>query len=293
MILHREQDVGVGGIGPVFRGGQGFQPVDGLAGLLHAAADLLPVVPGGLDAALGVGGLVHGLLHGRHGVVQAGGQAGELGQQVLLHSAGDHQLPLAQDGLGQVRRVAVHRRENAPHDHIPQGSRLDGRDLAVILQVNFIPGPHLRLAEDVVTGEQADVLGVDIGGHAVHGVPQVAEAPALGLPDPVPAVAVAVEDEITALPSLDCKLEWRMLSISESTKEADKIVLNKNGKKRYLSAQVTGSSKEFQYMTWETVRPSTWKDRDWDPLIEDRTIVGWTLTVPKGETVKIITKLTK
>lgn len=46
-------------------------------------------------------------------------------------------------------------------------------------------------------------------------------------------------------------------------------------------------------MTWETVRPSTWKDRDWDPLIEDRTIVGWTLTVPKGETVKIITKLTK
>ena len=84
-----------------------------------------------------------------------------------------------------------------------------------------------------------------------------------------------------------------MLSISESTKEADKIVLNKNGKKRYLSAQVTGSSKEFQYMTWETVRPSTCKDRDWDPLIEDRTIVGWTLTVPKGETVKIITKLTK
>lgn len=104
---------------------------------------------------------------------------------------------------------------------------------------------------------------------------------------------LVVEDEITALPSLDCKLEWRMLSISESTKEADKIVLNKNGKKRYLSAQVTGSSKEFQYMTWETVRPSTRKDRDWDPLIEDRTIVGWTLTVPKGETVKIITKLTK
>ena len=100
-----------------------------------------------------------------------------------------------QDGLGQVRRVAVHRRENAPHDHIPQGSRLDGRDLAVILQVNLVPGPHLRLAEDVVAGEQADVLGIDIGGHAVHGVPQVAEAPALGLPDPVLAVAVAVEDD--------------------------------------------------------------------------------------------------
>ena len=46
-----------------------------------------------------------------------------------------------------------------------------------------------------MAGEQADVLGVDIGGHTVHGVPQVAEAPALGLPDPVLAVAVAVEDD--------------------------------------------------------------------------------------------------
>ena len=76
-------------------------------------------------------------------------------------------------------------------------------------------------------------------------------------------------------------------------KEADKIVLNKNGKKRYLSAQVTGSSKRVPIYDMGDSTPVDMERQGLDPLIEDRTIVGWTLTVPKGETVKIITKLTK
>ena len=44
-------------------------------------------------------------------------------------------------------------------------------------------------------GKEANVLGVDIGGHAVHGVPPVAQAPALGLLGPGFIVAVAIEDD--------------------------------------------------------------------------------------------------
>ena len=105
---------------------------------------------------------------------------------------------------------------------------------------------------------------------------------------------LVVEDEITALPGLDCKLEWRMLSISQSTKEENRIVLTKGEKSRYLTTEIeSGEPTGFKYMVWGTERPSSWKPRTWDPLIEDRTIVGWTMTVPKGQTVKIVTKLIK
>ena len=105
---------------------------------------------------------------------------------------------------------------------------------------------------------------------------------------------LVVEDEITALPGLDCKLEWRMLSISQSTKEENRIVLTKGEKSRYLTTEIeSGEPTGFKYMVWGTERPSSWKPRTWDPLIKDRTIVGWTMTVPKGQTVKIVTKLIK
>ena len=46
---------------------------------------------------------------------------------------------------------------------------------------------------------------------------------------------LVVTDEITALDELDCHLEWRMLSVSESTLESDGVILAKNGKTRKLS----------------------------------------------------------
>ena len=80
-------------------------------------------------------------------------------------------------------------------DHVQQGAGLNGRHLAVVFQVDLVPGAHLRLGEDGVLGEKIDVLFVNVGGHTVHRVPQVSQAPALGLLYPGVIIAVAVEDD--------------------------------------------------------------------------------------------------
>ena len=58
-----------------------------------------------------------------------------------------------------------------------------------------VPGAHFRLRENAVVGKELDIFGVNIGGHAVHGVPQIAEPSALSLLRPGFIVAVAVEDD--------------------------------------------------------------------------------------------------
>ena len=61
--------------------------------------------------------------------------------------------------------------------------------------MDLVSGAHLRLRQDGVLREQVDVLPVDVGGHAVHGVPQIGKPPAGSLRHPGVVVAVAVEDD--------------------------------------------------------------------------------------------------
>ena len=107
---------------------------------------------------------------------------------------------------------------------------------------------------------------------------------------------LVVTDEITALDDLDCKLEWRMLSVSSSSLAADGVTLTKNGKSRKLTV-ASSSSVAPEYMTWKTVLPSgdNWGTylNNFYQTISDRTIAGWTTTVPKGQTVTFVTTLKK
>ena len=103
-----------------------------------------------------------------------------------------------------------------------------------------------------------------------------------------------VTDEITALDNHDCPLEWRMLSISSSLLSSDGIVLTKNDKIRTLTAVSSDSSVPVQYASWELERPykDNWRTYlDYDGRILNRTIVGWTATIPAGKTVKFTTVL--
>ena len=105
---------------------------------------------------------------------------------------------------------------------------------------------------------------------------------------------LVVTDEITALEGLDCPLEWRMLSISSSLLSSDSVVLTKNDQTRTLTATSSDPSVPVLYASWETARP--YKDNwriylDYDGRILNRTIVGWTATVPAGKTVKFTTVL--
>lgn len=103
---------------------------------------------------------------------------------------------------------------------------------------------------------------------------------------------LVVTDEITALADLDCELEWRMLSITSSTVTDDGITLTKDGRTRTLVMTSSDPTVTPEYKKWSTVRPSEWTPRDWDQAISDRTIVGWSVTVPAGRTVRFVTELT-
>lgn len=105
---------------------------------------------------------------------------------------------------------------------------------------------------------------------------------------------LVVTDEITALSSMDCLLEWRMLSMTSSSVEDSGIILTKDGKKRILSVSVSDPSAITEYKSWKTTKPTDdgWGVLNFHQSISNRTIVGWSSTVPKGKTVKFVTKLT-
>ena len=106
---------------------------------------------------------------------------------------------------------------------------------------------------------------------------------------------LVVTDEITALDDMDCPLEWRMLSISSSLVGEAGVALASGGKVRNLTAVSDDESSPVTYRSWGTQKPTGdgWGVLDFHQSITNRTIVGWSATVPKGKTVKFITTLKK
>lgn len=106
---------------------------------------------------------------------------------------------------------------------------------------------------------------------------------------------LVVTDEITALDALDCILEWRMLSISASEPFSSGIVLTKNGKSRTLTVSSDSPSVVPDYREWPTRKPSGdgWGVLNYEGSVSNRVLVGWSATIPAGNTVKFITTLKK
>ena len=82
----------------------------------------------------------------------------KLGSQGLFCPAGDGRPFLGCNGAAQGRSIGGGSRENLAADHIGHGHGLNVQQLAIALQVNFIPGPELGLCKDAMTGDQVDVL---------------------------------------------------------------------------------------------------------------------------------------
>lgn len=106
---------------------------------------------------------------------------------------------------------------------------------------------------------------------------------------------LVVTDEITALDALDCKLEWRMLSISSSSVVDTGVTLSKDGKKRILTVASSDASVTPVYKSWTTNKPTGdgWGVLNFHQTISGRTIAGWSATVPAGKTVTFVTTLKK
>ena len=107
---------------------------------------------------------------------------------------------------------------------------------------------------------------------------------------------LVVTDEITALDDLDCPVEWRMLSRTASKVGSGGVVLEREGRRRTLTVTSSDCMIVPEYCSW---KPEIPKGDNWGTYLEyedeirNRTIAGWTATIPKGKTVKFITTLKK
>lgn len=97
-----------------------------------------------------------------------------------------------------------------------------------------------------------------------------------------------ITDVIEAKSNLDAKINWRMLTQTTVALEDGAIRLSKNGQTMYLVATTDNPSLSPAYFAGPAEG-----EKSWDQPNDGFSVVGYTVTVPKGTTVKLKTKLSK
>ena len=97
-----------------------------------------------------------------------------------------------------------------------------------------------------------------------------------------------ITDVITARSSMDAKVDWRMLTQTDVSQEEGAVRLSKNGHTMYLTASTDHSSASPVYFT-----EAAEGKQAWDQSNSGFYVVGYTVTVPKGATMTLTTKLSK
>ena len=97
-----------------------------------------------------------------------------------------------------------------------------------------------------------------------------------------------ITDVIKAKSDKNAKVDWRMLTQTDVTREDNAIRLSKNAHTMYLVATTDNASVSPVY----NVEAAEGK-KSWDQPNTGYRIVGYTVTVPKGTTMTLITKLSK
>ena len=97
-----------------------------------------------------------------------------------------------------------------------------------------------------------------------------------------------ITDVIRARSDKNAAIDWRMLTQTDVAKENDAVRLSKNGHTMYLVASTDQSSVSPVYFS-----EAAEGKKSWDQPNSGFSIVGYTVTVPKGTTMTLTTKLSK
>ena len=97
-----------------------------------------------------------------------------------------------------------------------------------------------------------------------------------------------ITDVIKARSDKNAKVDWRMLTQTEVAKEETAIRLSKNNHTMYLVASTDDSSVSPVYFA-----EAAEGKKSWDQANTGFQVVGYTVTVPKGKTMTLTTKLSK
>ena len=95
-----------------------------------------------------------------------------------------------------------------------------------------------------------------------------------------------ITDEVTARPDRDAAVEWRMMTPAAVTPLEKMEVLSQDGKTMYLTVNVLEGSGTPVFTSWKAKG-----ENSWDTEVKGYTVAGYTLTVPKGETLRFQTVL--
>ncbi len=95
-----------------------------------------------------------------------------------------------------------------------------------------------------------------------------------------------VTDEITARTDLEAHLQWRMVTPASVDVRQDEEVLTQNGKSIKLKVFSSNPSVTPSYTRWSASGTNSW-----DEPCEGMAVAGYTASVPKGETVRLVTVL--
>ena len=97
-----------------------------------------------------------------------------------------------------------------------------------------------------------------------------------------------ITDVITAKSDKNAKVDWRMLTQTTVALEDNAVRLSKNSHTMYLTASIGNSSVSPVYFT-----EAAEGKMSWDQPNPGYYVVGYTVTVPKGTTITLTTKLSK
>ena len=97
-----------------------------------------------------------------------------------------------------------------------------------------------------------------------------------------------ITDVIKAKSDRNAEIDWRMLTQTEVTREDNAIRLSKNTHTMYLVATTDNSSVSPVYFS-----EAAEGKKSWDQPNSGFSVVGYTVTVPKGTTMTLTTKLSK
>ncbi len=104
-----------------------------------------------------------------------------------------------------------------------------------------------------------------------------------------------ITDIITALPGQDAKLQWRVPTKVTVSVGDDCVELISSGKEMYLYTVSSDSALVPVFTDFGNTRPAAglwgWQARSWDQGTSAYHIVGYTLTIPAGQTVTLRTMI--
>lgn len=98
-------------------------------------------------------------------------------------------------------------------------------------------------------------------------------------------------DEITAPADKNAEVQWRMMTKTQVNVEDEREVLSKSGKRMILSAESSDPAIGIEYTKWKAERPADWPEGPYDGKNKGYTVAGYKVTIPAGQSVVLITKL--